>query len=396
MDELSENGNYEFAFLKVDIAGHSKITADCPRLECEEVFDAFEMYVERCVSQHEGMIWSWQGDGGLCAFWGVSLSPTNLARNAYQAARSIIAGLGDFNVNNPKLSRYGHSVRVRIAAHSGNARYRGRGALGRIHSEAINFVAHLESKRTHENSISISREIWRELSPEMRDRFVSIGTFEGKAIYTDDKEHRDQFEPDEPHLITGEDALYDESIKIIQRPNIERLWTTGLSGPKSGPIVGPEREWVDQKNKLLRENPALEYRSIVSINSEEDLDRVLHELEEIKAQTNSLVSCLLYTPPSINVFICHSHDSRELLIGLYTNLAPERMDTCIRITGLRAIERIVGWYINYLWPRAIPLKDKILSIEENGGKVRSILQAKSSLELSQLQSDIMQKNQVNE
>lgn len=192
INDLKHNETYEFAFLKIDIVEHSRITREGPYQEIEKVFDDFEKYyVEEHVPRRNGMIWGWQGDGGLCAFWGKDT--TEKARNAYNAAHSILAELDNFNDNNP-LPR-GNRVRVRVAAHLGNARYRGPQALGRIHSEAINFVAHLENQRTHVNSISISHEVYKELTDDMQKRFEPIGEFEGKKIYTNDKERKDKFGP---------------------------------------------------------------------------------------------------------------------------------------------------------------------------------------------------------
>lgn len=178
MDDLNANETYEFAFLKIDIVEHSSITRDSPYQQIEKVFDVFEKYVEKHVSGHNGTIWGWQGDGGLCAFLGKDT--TDKACNAFKAAESILTGLDNFNENN-RLPR-GYRVRVRIAVHLGNAKYRGREALGRIHSEAINFVAHLESQKTNVNGISISHEVHKELTEDMQKRFEAFGKFEARKF----------------------------------------------------------------------------------------------------------------------------------------------------------------------------------------------------------------------
>ena len=88
--QLNKNDTREFGFLKVDIAGHSRITRECPYQEIERVFDAFEDTVEKAVSTFGGMIFGWQGDGGLCVFY--QQDRTKMARSAFKALKRFSQG----------------------------------------------------------------------------------------------------------------------------------------------------------------------------------------------------------------------------------------------------------------------------------------------------------------
>ena len=69
-DNLKEGDVRYFGFLKIDVIDHSALSRNMPSRTVEEVFDAFEDYVESKTESRGGRKWSWQGDGGLFAFYG--------------------------------------------------------------------------------------------------------------------------------------------------------------------------------------------------------------------------------------------------------------------------------------------------------------------------------------
>jgi class 3 adenylate cyclase len=169
----------EFAFVRVDVIGHSRISRENPSSTVDRILSDFEHHVESIAAAHKGRIWNWAGDGGLIVFY--EGRQTEKVGDALTAARTLLDSLGEFNYEHP-FDQPEHSLRLRIAIHCGTARYRS--STGRIHSAAINYVAHLEHERTHPNSISISEPVYRELSRGARQQFVSAGTFEDVPIYT--------------------------------------------------------------------------------------------------------------------------------------------------------------------------------------------------------------------
>lgn len=173
-EDLQENDFRCFGFLKVDVVGHSALSRKEPSGQVEKTLDAFEKYVETKVKRRNGQIWMWQGDGGLCAFY---CDRDLLARSAVCSAIEILQNLDSFNRDHCLLSK---GLSIRLAVHLGTAKFRE--AKGGIHSEAINFVAHLE-ERSSPNRISISEEVYKELVHALRAEFCVTGKFEEKQVY---------------------------------------------------------------------------------------------------------------------------------------------------------------------------------------------------------------------
>lgn len=174
--DLREGAIRKFCFVQIDLSGHSVIAASNATRDAEATFGAFLDYIEERVSDHEGRAWGVAGDGGLFAFYDDDV--TAMAEQATAAALDIIDHLDEFNRTK---SRVKQRVRARIAVHLGDARYLTR--TGRIQSDDINFIAHLEKQKTHPDSISISKAVFRELTGSMRNRFQPNGRFKGRQIY---------------------------------------------------------------------------------------------------------------------------------------------------------------------------------------------------------------------
>ena len=176
----------EFAFLRVDIVDHSRITAENAYEAVQHILEQFENMVEEKVIAHGGQLWTWGGDGGLASYYeGANI--TAKALGAMSTAFDIVEALVPFNEDH-KLPRTQDKIAARVAVHVGTARYREK--VGRIHSEAINFVSHLEHNRTFPNSISTSHEALIQVWTDFGDRFNPSGTFENHRVYSSDKEKR--------------------------------------------------------------------------------------------------------------------------------------------------------------------------------------------------------------
>lgn len=185
-EDLVDGRLGEFAFLRVDIVDHSRITAENAYEAVEFILEQFENMVEERVVAHGGQLWTWGGDGGLASYYeGANI--TAKALGAMNTALEIVESLGPFNEVH-KLPRTADKIAARVAVHVGTARYRAK--VGRIHSEAINFVSHLEHSRTFPNSVSTSHEALIQVWSDFGDRFTPAGTFENHRIYTSDREKR--------------------------------------------------------------------------------------------------------------------------------------------------------------------------------------------------------------
>jgi len=175
---LQEGAMPVFCFFRIDIQDHSRLVREYNIMDVDDTLDAFEEFVEEKIKAKSGQIWSWQGDGGLCAF-----NMPEGVQDAVYSAMEIIGGLNEFNINRNK-NKIGvtEDIKIRIAIHCGHARYRHE--KGRIHSEAVNFVSHLEARKAKTNSICISGEALKELPERSKLKFEKDPElFENKEIF---------------------------------------------------------------------------------------------------------------------------------------------------------------------------------------------------------------------
>jgi len=67
---LQENKEYDFAYVSVDIVKSSEMALYEDIKLVERIINALFDMIGRSAIQYGGSIWSWQGDGGIIAFWG--------------------------------------------------------------------------------------------------------------------------------------------------------------------------------------------------------------------------------------------------------------------------------------------------------------------------------------
>jgi hypothetical protein len=144
---LKDNTEYQFTFLRLDIAGNSAIVRDNPAHAVEAAYGELRRIVESAIERRNGRIWSWEGDGVLAAFY---FSKNN--SNASLAGIEILHELFIFNTMRCSLSS---PLNVRIAVHTGQCIYTNNIELIKK-NETIKKIIELESKFTPLNSLTIS------------------------------------------------------------------------------------------------------------------------------------------------------------------------------------------------------------------------------------------------
>ncbi len=177
---LKEGETYELAIMSIDIAGNSILQEKYEKADIENNYKKFMEHIKLYLERFKGKIWSWAGDGGLCAFY-----LDNKAQDAVKCAFGILCGMPLFNIHDNTL---GEPLNIRIAIDRGNAAYKH--DKGNIYSETINWVAHLEKKGTDTNSISISLEVYEALDEYAKSFFFNDGQFENKVHYKFDLRDR--------------------------------------------------------------------------------------------------------------------------------------------------------------------------------------------------------------
>lgn len=173
---LQEGKVFDFSFLSIDIAGNSKIQLKYPKDEIEFVYGALLQMFRRTINRFNGKIWSWAGDGGICAFY-----LGNRSQDAVECALGLHFNMHLFNLDRQR-NRFQEPIKIRIAAHDGQAAYKA--DKGSIFSDAINYVAHLEKSATEVGGISISKNAYDSLDSRLQSIFTAKGPFEDIEIYS--------------------------------------------------------------------------------------------------------------------------------------------------------------------------------------------------------------------
>lgn len=170
---LQENKEYEFTYVSVDIVKSSEMALSEGIKRVEHTVNALFEMIRQVSAKYNGSIWSWQGDGGIVAFWGAEC-----------AARSIyfsMEALGLLPLFNLKENPFENDIALRFGVDMGKAHYKKE--KGSIISPNINFAAHLEKKCTGINSITVSDLIYTELNEKQRSYFREGGKLENRNCF---------------------------------------------------------------------------------------------------------------------------------------------------------------------------------------------------------------------
>jgi class 3 adenylate cyclase len=172
---LRDGREYPFTIASVDICENSELVKKHKTKLMEKVYYRLWEFLKRKLDHWEGRIWSWAGDGGICAFRGEE----GVSR-AVSCALEIMATLPVFNMQPEKGIK--DEIHLRIGMDYGSLKFFA--DTGRIVSDVINYAAHLEKKGTKPRTISVSDVIHARLSPEMKLVFSDGKKFEGRAAYS--------------------------------------------------------------------------------------------------------------------------------------------------------------------------------------------------------------------
>lgn len=181
-DQVYENVYLVF----IDASGHSNVVRSNPRDISSQAFDLLyekiAVRLKKIAAKNKcetAVVWSWLGDGGLIAVHDDS------ERNALNTAIGFAQTVLKTDLTALQLEFEGDGIEgeihIRIAIHKGTIRYTDEGQQGFIHSQDINWGAHLE-KATPQDSISISKDIHDIMRPAKKKEFVQAGEFEGREI----------------------------------------------------------------------------------------------------------------------------------------------------------------------------------------------------------------------
>ena len=172
---LRDGREYDLTVASIDIAGNSKLVEKHGSAIMEKSYNLLWKYIRKKLEPYDGRIWSWQGDGGLLAF------PFSQDVNLSVAScLEIMLALPIYNLHpsNPIES----NIVLRIALDHGPIKFAT--DTGRIVSQSINYAAHLEKHGTSPWGISVSDEVYEQLSGSMRKIFPKKRKFEERIAYS--------------------------------------------------------------------------------------------------------------------------------------------------------------------------------------------------------------------
>lgn len=147
---LNKGREYIFAFMRLDIAGNTMIVRENNINEVQKSYDDLRDTVTKAVLKRNGRIWSWDGDGGLGAFFF-----GNRQQSAVMAGKEILHELFFYNLMDCRLK---NPLQIRVAVHSGAFEYTADEEELKA-SETVKRVMEIESMYTKPQTMTISTPV---------------------------------------------------------------------------------------------------------------------------------------------------------------------------------------------------------------------------------------------
>lgn len=171
---LLEGEQHQFSLLRLDIAGNTMLLREYPDDVIQATYADFRKIVQDAVDRRNGRIWSWEGDGGLVAFY---FSNKNL--NATFAGMEIVNRLFLYNQAGCRL---GKPLAVRMAVHSGLMDYT-ENEENLKRSDVIKTVMDLEANHTEPNTLTVSDRVVTVFCKSLLEQFKPLTTMDNRTFY---------------------------------------------------------------------------------------------------------------------------------------------------------------------------------------------------------------------
>jgi len=172
---LKEGQEYPIALLRIDIVHNSKIVRQYPKSQVEEAYALFYEMITHKIHKRMGRIWSWEGDGGVAAFY-----YGHRQTYAAFAAIDILHGNFIFNLFKNPLEV---PLQIRVAVHAGQQKYSEDQAVWKKSETAIH-VVELESKACSPDEAVISMNVEASLDRSLSDLFSLKNKTHGNRVYS--------------------------------------------------------------------------------------------------------------------------------------------------------------------------------------------------------------------
>jgi len=169
---LEEGQTYNFCFVSVDICDNSKLFLKYPQDRINKTYENFRKLLNNNLEKRNGVIWNWEGDGGLLSF--------HIGDSVNQAVFFAIDLLETMPLFNATSNFLDENLKIRIAINSGSAAFKK--DTDKITSDAIEKVKYVEKKLTKPMTISVTQNTYSNINRIIRDLFT-MKTADGDSFY---------------------------------------------------------------------------------------------------------------------------------------------------------------------------------------------------------------------
>jgi hypothetical protein len=170
---LEQGQTYEFSFLRVDIAGSSRLVRKHPKAEVLKAYADLRGLFTAVVEKREGRIWQWEGDGGTAAFlFG--------AKNV----QAVLAGmqlLMDLFMYNLYRASFADELRVRLAVHTGPCLFLVN--FKDIRSDTLQRLELIESRHAASDSLIITPGVYSDMGTKLESFFRPVPVTSQNFLY---------------------------------------------------------------------------------------------------------------------------------------------------------------------------------------------------------------------
>jgi class 3 adenylate cyclase len=170
---LREGKSYEFALLRMDIAGNSELVRRYPKALIAAAYGTLRDLVTRIVEKRDGRIWNWEGDGGLAAFYFMD--------KTIQATLCGMEIVHELLLQNLLSAALPEPLRVRLAVHAGPCRFLA--SAKESGGDTIRRVEMLESVYTTPGSLTVSPGVYTDLGSKLSPLFVAVPGPDNSSVY---------------------------------------------------------------------------------------------------------------------------------------------------------------------------------------------------------------------
>jgi class 3 adenylate cyclase len=170
---LQEGRTYEFALLRMDIVGNSELVRRYPKGLISSAYGMVRELVTRIVEKRDGRMWSWEGDGGLAAFYFVDKTI-----KATLSGMEIVHELLLYNLLRRVLPE---PVLVRLAVHAGPCRFLA--SAKESAGDTIRRVEMLESSYTAPGCLTVSPGVYTDLGSKLSPLFLAVPGPDNGNVY---------------------------------------------------------------------------------------------------------------------------------------------------------------------------------------------------------------------